>query len=119
MRQRWRVQQCALKAFSILDGLMDFVKSIFESSADGAVPLSNYQEFCLRRFKMDRQIDTSTDRGRFQALCWYIEGYNVHRKPLKTPLGGSQIKWLLESSAPYMSARALPRIVEYFWRKNA
>jgi len=100
---------------------MKFVDDIFASrDATGQceVPLTEYQEYTFRRFKLDRQFNTDIDLDRFKALVWFIEGYSVLRKPLQVPFTGEQISWLLSSSAGYMSDRALPRIVEVFWRRS-
>lgn len=99
---------------------MTFTDSIFEPYAPRGnllVPMTKYQEYCIRRFKVDSEFDTSQDLGRFQALQWYIQTYGSIRLPLRIPFSAEQVRWMLGVDAPYINARALPRIVEFFSQK--
>jgi glycosyltransferase involved in cell wall biosynthesis len=80
--------------------------------------MTKYQEYCIRRFKVDAEFDTTQDYGRFQALMWYVESYASLRLPLRIPFSAEQVRWMLTADAPYMDARALPRIVDAFSRKS-
>jgi glycosyltransferase involved in cell wall biosynthesis len=99
---------------------LTFIDGIFESydpRGNSRVPMTKYQEYCIRRFKVDSEFDTSQDLGRFQALQWYIEAYSTLRRPLRVPFSAEQVRWMLTPDAPYVDARALPRIVEAFTRR--
>jgi glycosyltransferase involved in cell wall biosynthesis len=80
--------------------------------------MTKYQEYCVRRFKVDAEFDTTQDFGRFQALMWYIEAYANLRLPLRIPFSAEQVRWMLTPEAPYLDARALPRIIDAFSRKS-
>jgi len=100
---------------------LTFTDGIFDSyDLRGAsrVPLTKYQEYCVRRFKVDTEFDTTQDLGRFQALMWYVEAYASLRLPLRVPFSAEQVRWMLTSDAPYLNARALPRIIDAFARKS-
>ncbi len=82
------------------------------------VPLTRYQEYFIRRSRLEKECDLATDVGRFRALIWFIEAYAPHRAPLMSPFSAEQIRWLLSPTENYMSKYALPRIVEAFWRRS-
>jgi glycosyltransferase involved in cell wall biosynthesis len=95
--------------------------AIFASDDPGGlfdVPLTHYQIYCIQRFRMDREVDVTTEAGRMRGLMWCLEGYGVLRRPLATPFSARQVRWMLQSASPYLGAGALPRIVEAFWRRS-
>lgn len=100
---------------------MTFTDTIFEAydpRGNSRVPMTKYQEYCIRRFKVDAEFDTNQDQGRFQALMWYIEAYANLRLPMRVPFSAEQVRWMLTPDAPYLNARALPRIVDAFARRS-
>ncbi len=79
-------------------------------------PFIAYQEYTIRRLRLTN--DTTHDIGRFAALMWFIEAYSPSRRPYRAPFGGRQIRWLLESNDAATEARAIPRVVEWFRRRQ-
>lgn len=82
------------------------------------VPLTAYQYYILTRSRLDYQFDLESPRGQFQGLLWYLQHYCPGKLPLRAPLSGRQIAWLLEPSAPYMTDRPVPRVAEAFWQNS-
>ncbi len=99
---------------------MTFTDTIFEPYDPRSglrVPITKYQEYCFRRFRVDAEFDTTQDQGRFQGLLWYIETYGSIRLPLRVPFSAEQVRWMFGVDAPYLDARVMPRIIEAFARK--
>ena len=82
-----------------------------------SVPFTAYQEYTVRRLRCE--ADTTHDLGRFEALMWFIDGYSRRRTPFRAPFGARQVRWLLESNDTGMETRPLPRVVEWFRRRDA
>jgi glycosyltransferase involved in cell wall biosynthesis len=100
---------------------LSFTDQIFASydpRGGSKIPFTQYQEFCVRRFKMDDAFDTDTERGRFRALVWYLESYGAHRLPMSIPVSAEQVRWMMEGDPASPNAPALPRMIEAIQRRS-
>jgi glycosyltransferase involved in cell wall biosynthesis len=103
------------------EATLSFTDQIFapyDPRGGSQIPLTQYQEFCFRRFKMDDAFDTNTDKGRFKALVWYLESYGAHRYPMPIPFSAEQVRWMMEGDSASPDEPALPRVIEAIQRRS-
>jgi len=96
----------------------DQIFAPYDPRGGSQIPLTQYQEFCVRRFKMDDAFDTDTEKGRFKALVWYLESYGAHRLPMPIPFSAEQVRWMMEADSPSPKEPALPRMIEAIQRRS-
>jgi glycosyltransferase involved in cell wall biosynthesis len=96
----------------------DQIFAPYDPTGGSQIPLTQYQAFCVRRFKMDDAFDTATERGRFRALVWYLESYGAHRLPMPIPFSAEQVRWMMEGDAASPQEAALPRMIEAIQRRS-
>jgi len=82
------------------------------------VPLSAYQLFVRKRYRLEDEFDISVNHDRMNFLLWYLSNYTKMRQPMRVPLAAAQIRWLLESEDKTISEFSLPRIVDAYWRRS-
>lgn len=98
--------------------MSDPVATIHMVSNDGtSVPLSAYQKFVHKRYRLENEFDLRVSRDRMSYLMWYISSYTKMRAPMRVPFAREQVKWLLEPEEAILSEYSLPRIVDAYWRR--
>ena len=82
------------------------------------VPLSGYQKFVHKRYRLEDEFDLSVNRDRMNFLLWYLSNYTKMRSPMRVPLAREQIRWLLATENDVLTGYSLPRIVDAYWRRS-
>lgn len=98
--------------------MSDPVGVIHQVSRDGtSVPLSAYQKFVHKRYRLEGEFDLGISRDRMSFIMWYTSSYTKMRAPIRVPFAREQVKWLLEPEADILSDISIPRIVDAYWRR--